>query len=60
MTAAKLAAPPAAVVRCRYLDRNSNQCTGEAVDPLGEVLLCTRHLARALELVQARGAKAIR
>ena len=38
---------------CRYLRRDNNQCTGEAVDPNGEILLCTKHLARALELVRA-------
>lgn len=43
--------PPRAV-RCRYLDRLSNQCTSEAVDPEGEVLLCVHHLGRALELVR--------
>lgn len=40
------------ITRCRYLRRNNDQCTGEVVDPDGEILLCTKHLARALELVQ--------
>lgn len=43
------------MTRCRYLDRFGGQCTGEPVDPDGEVLLCTRHLARALELLQRKG-----
>lgn len=47
------------LVRCRYLRRNDEQCTGEAVDELGEILLCTKHLARALELVKARTAGAL-
>lgn len=37
--------------RCRYLRRSHDQCTGEAADPNGEILLCPKHLARALELV---------
>jgi hypothetical protein len=41
------------VVRCRYLRRNDVLCTGEAVDPDGEILLCTKHLARAMRLVDA-------
>lgn len=41
-------------VRCRYLNRTNDPCTGEAVDPHGEVLLCTRHLALAMELVRAK------
>ena len=40
------------LTRCRYLRRDANQCTAEAVDPDAEILLCTKHLARALELVQ--------
>lgn len=45
-------------ITCRYLRRDSNQCTGEAVDPDGEILLCTKHLARALQLVQVHMATA--
>lgn len=41
-------------VYCRYLNRVSDQCTGEAVDPDGEVLLCSKHLAAATELVRRR------
>jgi hypothetical protein len=40
---------------CRYLNRYAVQCTGEPVDPDGEVLLCTRHLGNALELLKAKG-----
>lgn len=47
-------ASPARRVTCRYLDHHSNRCTGEAVDPAGEILLCVAHLARALELVRNR------
>jgi hypothetical protein len=42
-------------MKCRYLNRYAVQCTGEAVDPDGEVLLCTRHLGNALELLKVRG-----
>lgn len=38
-------------VTCRYSDRHGNQCTGQAVDAEGELLLCEKHLARALELL---------
>jgi hypothetical protein len=43
--------------RCRYLTRYGNQCTGEPVDDSeqAEVLLCTRHLGNAIELLKARG-----
>ena len=37
---------------CRYLRRDSNQCTGEAVDPDAEILLCQTHLGRAVALVR--------
>jgi hypothetical protein len=42
-------------MKCRYLNRHAVQCTGEPVDLEGEVLLCTRHLGQALELLKARG-----
>jgi len=42
----------ARLARCRYRRRNDEMCTGEVVDPDGEVLLCGKHLARALQLVQ--------
>lgn len=42
--------------QCRYLDRHGAQCTGEPVDTSesAEILLCTRHLANAVQLLQAR------
>lgn len=43
------------LTRCRYLDVDANQCTAEAVDDQGEILLCTTHLARVLELLASRG-----
>lgn len=42
------------IVRCRYLHADPVQCTGEAVDPDGDVLLCTSHLSRALQLIADR------
>lgn len=39
-------------VRCRYLRRNDEQCTGEVLDPNADVLLCGKHVARAMRLVQ--------
>ena len=39
------------IVRCRVLDRQSNPCSGEAVNPEAELLICTRHLAEAQRLI---------
>ncbi len=44
---------PARKVTCRYLRRNDEQCTAEVTDPAAEILLCPKHLARAIELVRA-------
>jgi hypothetical protein len=44
------------ITRCRYLRSNDEQCTGEVADEHGEILLCLKHLGRALELVNARQA----
>lgn len=44
------------MVRCRYLRRNEQQCTAEVVDELGEILLCTKHLGRAMELLNRHSA----
>jgi hypothetical protein len=45
------------VTRCRYLRRGTaGQCTAEAVDGQGEIVLCTHHLARAMELLNRAGA----
>ena len=44
------------MIRCRYLRRNEQLCTAEAVDPVGEVLLCSKHLARAMQLLNRAGA----
>jgi hypothetical protein len=41
---------------CRYLrEGTKGQCTAEAVDPQGEIILCFTHLARAIELIQRKG-----
>lgn len=39
-------------VTCRYLRRSGEQCTAEALDPTADILLCSKHLARALALVR--------
>lgn len=39
---------------CRYLDRNANQCTAEAIDPEGEILICAKHAGRVLEMIRRR------
>jgi len=41
--------------QCRFYSRYANRCTGEAVDPAGEILICQRHLGYAMELLQAQG-----
>lgn len=41
---------PERIVRCRVLNKQSNPCTAEAVDPNAELLICTRHLAEAVRL----------
>ncbi len=42
------------ILTCRYSGRHGDLCTGEAVDPDGEILLCIVHLGRALELLAHR------
>lgn len=37
---------------CRVVDRFGDRCTGEAVDPAAELLICTRHLAQAQRLIR--------
>lgn len=44
------------IVTCRYLRQNGEQCTGEAVNDEAEILICTKHLARALRVVTSRRA----
>jgi hypothetical protein len=40
-------------------NRYGNQCTGEAIDPGGEALICARHAAEVMRTVSAaRGARA--
>lgn len=46
------------IVRCRVHNRLNNPCTGEAVDPEAELLICSRHLAEAQRLVSEAFAKA--
>jgi hypothetical protein len=44
------------ITTCRYLRRAAQgQCTAEAVDPEGELLLCSKHLGEALELLRNAG-----
>lgn len=47
-------APAQRIVRCRYQGKYL-ACTGEAIDPVGEVLLCTAHVLLAIELLEAKG-----
>ncbi len=41
-------------VTCRMTDSHHDQCTGEAIDPDGEVLICLRHAAEVMRLVNER------
>lgn len=45
--------PAPRLVRCRYLRQSGEQCTGEALDPTADVLLCTKHTARVVEHARA-------
>lgn len=38
---------------CKYTVEHGHRCTAEAVDPDGELLLCYRHLAAAVELIRS-------
>lgn len=41
-------------ITCRYLRRNDERCTAEVADPEGDILLCTKHLTRAMYMIRAR------
>lgn len=41
------------ITRCRYMRLSGEMCTGEALDPNGDVLICAKHAARIMALVQA-------
>lgn len=51
MTATPTMAPTRRIT-CRYLRRSGEQCTGQVTDENAEILLCPKHLARAIELVR--------
>ncbi|MFD9211615.1 hypothetical protein ACFVY9_00565 [Streptomyces sp. NPDC059544] len=48
------------IVTCRYLKAYNTQCTAEAIDPDGEVLLCIRHYAAAVRTVEAAQRRAVK
>ena len=50
-----MTAPTAPITRCRVLDRNDNRCTGEVVDEVGELMICSRHLTAAMLLLGSHG-----
>ena len=41
---------------CRYLRRNNERCTAEAVDEHADVVLCSKHLAATLVFLREAGA----
>lgn len=45
---------PPRKIRCRYLDKFDNRCNAEVVDDYGEIMLCLKHLALAMELIRRR------
>ncbi|WP_157987625.1 hypothetical protein [Jiangella endophytica] len=47
----------AAFIQCRYMRLNGEQCTGEALDPDGEILLCMKHAGRVMVMVREAHAK---
>lgn len=42
------------IVLCRYLRRNDEYCTAEALDPdpEAEILICAKHAAKVMRLIQ--------
>lgn len=52
--------PTDRAIRCRYLTVSKRgevgPCPNEAADPEGEIVLCPKHLARALEMLKRVGA----
>lgn len=40
-------------VLCRYTRQSGDQCTGEALDPTADVLICTKHAARVMALIRS-------
>lgn len=42
------------IVTCRYMRRNGEQCTAEAIDPDGLILICAKHAGRVMVMVKAR------
>jgi hypothetical protein len=40
------------LIRCRYLDRLGNRCSGEATEPDAPLVLCQRHLAAGIETIR--------
>ena len=42
--------------QCRYLRRNGEQCTAEAMDsrPDAEILLCQKHAAKVMQMINDR------
>lgn len=37
--------------QCHYCNDQGNRCSAEVADPLAQVALCTKHLARVVEYV---------
>lgn len=41
------------IITCRYLNLDGNRCTGEALDPGADILICIRHAGLVLELARS-------
>lgn len=52
------AATPDRKVVCRYVRRDGYPCTAEAIDPTAEILICSKHAAKVIDLVNGRLAAA--
>lgn len=41
-------------ITCRMEDMYGDRCTGEALDPNGDVLICIEHAAKVMRLINDR------
>ncbi len=41
-------------ITCRMLGTTGDRCTAEAIDPLGDILICLHHAAAVMALINER------
>lgn len=44
----------AAYSQCSIVRRSGDRCTAEALDPNGDVLICSKHAARVMQMLRER------